>query len=205
MQIQAGWAKSLKLKVPEGLATRPTAAKIRDAVFNSLQHEIDDAYVLDLFAGSGAVGIEAASRGASSVVFVESQRQAVRCLSENLNKLTARASKQGVNIATQLVARSVEHFMEDRRYRQNWQADLIFADPPYKDANHYREYLLKGLAALVCEGALLVFEGISKDADEAKLHALLEKFDQGKSCLWRLRKLKTYGETQIEMYCFESR
>ena len=93
MRVIAGTHRGARIAAPKGLATRPTGDRVREAAFN-LIGPVDDARVLDLFAGSGAMGIEALSRGAASVTFVESDRAACRTISENLERLAspARAS-----------------------------------------------------------------------------------------------------------------
>jgi len=84
MRVITGIARGHKLAAPEGLDTRPTSDKVKEGVFSSIQFEIEDAYVLDLFAGSGQMGIEALSRGAAHAVFVDSSAKAVKCVNDNL-------------------------------------------------------------------------------------------------------------------------
>ena len=83
MRVITGAAKGKRLKTPEGLLTRPTAERVKEAVFSAIQFEIQQAKFLDLFAGSGQMGIEALSRGASHAVFVDSRREACKLVSEN--------------------------------------------------------------------------------------------------------------------------
>ena len=84
MRVIAGKARSLRLKTIEGMDTRPTTDRIKETLFNMIQPSIADSRFLDLFAGSGGIGIEALSRGASRCVFVEQQRKAAECIRENL-------------------------------------------------------------------------------------------------------------------------
>ena len=84
MRVIAGKARSLRLKTIEGMDTRPTTDRIKETLFNMIQPSIADSRFLDLFAGSGGIGIEALSRGASCCVFVEQQRKAAECIRENL-------------------------------------------------------------------------------------------------------------------------
>ena len=84
MRVIAGKARSLRLKTIEGMDTRPTTDRIKETLFNMIQPSIADSRFLDLFAGSGGIGIEALSRGASWCVFVEQQRKAAECIRENL-------------------------------------------------------------------------------------------------------------------------
>ena len=84
MRVITGSARGRKLNAPEGLDVRPTTDKVKDAVFSAIQFDIEGAYVLDLFAGSGQMGIEALSRGAKRAVFVDNSQKALRCVNNNL-------------------------------------------------------------------------------------------------------------------------
>ena len=86
MRVIAGTARRINLKTPDGLDTRPTQDRIKETLFNILQFDLEGQDVLDLFAGSGALGIEALSRGAKRAVFCDAARQAVLCIEENLEK-----------------------------------------------------------------------------------------------------------------------
>ena len=86
MRVIAGKARRIQLKSMEGMNTRPTTDRIKETLFNMLSQDIYGCHFLDLFSGSGAIGIEALSRGAASAVFVEHNRQAVACIKENLTK-----------------------------------------------------------------------------------------------------------------------
>lgn len=125
MRVVAGSARGLRLDAPPGHGTRPTSDRVREAIFNSL-HSGDlvvDAAVLDLFAGSGALGIEALSRGAAHATFVESDRAALATLRANIQRcgLTDRAT---------VVASSAERFL-DRSAVVGRPFDLALLDPPY--------------------------------------------------------------------------
>ena len=84
MRVIAGTAKRLQLKTPEGLNTRPTTDRIKETLFNMISSDLLDSIFLDLFSGSGAIGIEALSRGAKMAVFIENNNKALKCLKENL-------------------------------------------------------------------------------------------------------------------------
>jgi 16S rRNA (guanine966-N2)-methyltransferase len=122
IRVVSGEFGGRKLVVPEGLATRPTTDKVRQAVFNSLDSAglIDDANVVDLFAGSGALGIEALSRGAASCVFVERDRAALQALRANLAAL-------GLESRTTVVTSDVLAWVPALRG-----TDLALIDPPYE-------------------------------------------------------------------------
>ena len=121
MRILAGRYKSHPLKTPKGSTTRPTTSKIRESLFNILQHQLENARLLDLFAGSGAIGLEALSRGAQSVTFVENDKGAISCLKENLKTLHAEGTVIQSDVVTAL----------KRLAKQQALFDIIFADPPY--------------------------------------------------------------------------
>ena len=90
MRVIAGTARRLILDTPKGLATRPTTDRIKETLFNIINNELPGANFLDLFAGSGAIGIEALSRGCKSAVFVENNREALACIGENLMRTKLR-------------------------------------------------------------------------------------------------------------------
>lgn len=150
MRIIAGTAKRRKIGVPKG-ETRPTTDFAREAVFSRLAGRVIDARVLDLFAGSGAFGLEALSRGAASAVFVDESRAAESVIRENLSVCGLDGGE---------VVRADVHAWMKRDHRSY---DLIFADPPYArtplDRDHLAE-LLGGLAWDECLAAdgLVIFE-----------------------------------------------
>ena len=92
MRVITGIARGHRLTAPEGMDVRPTSDKVKEGIFSAVQFELEGAYVLDLFAGSGQLGIEALSRGAKHAVFVDSSAKSIRCVNENL--ANTRLSKQ---------------------------------------------------------------------------------------------------------------
>ena len=129
MKISSGWSKGLKILTPEGFDTRPTRERIRQSAVNMLQPWVAGSRVLDLFAGSGAVGIELVSRGAAGAVFVESSSVALGCLRINVNEAASRASKQGVPVVPWRVEAGDAYVLINNLADQAF--DLIWADPPY--------------------------------------------------------------------------
>ena len=121
VQIIAGIRKGHRIDAPKGLTTRPTSDRVRENVFNLVAPWLEDAVVLDLFAGSGAMGIEALSRGAGRAVFVESSGDACRVIEHNLDKLRLTGAE--------VSCRDVMRFLgaDTRTY------DLVFCDPPYEE------------------------------------------------------------------------
>ena len=147
MRVITGSARGRRLKQLEGLETRPTTGRVKEAVFSILQFDIEGRRVLDLFAGTGQLGIEALSRGAASAVFVEKRRDAANLIRENLKltELTARA---------RVVGGEAEAFLAGCRER----FDLIFLDPPYQTdllqqcvENIARFDILREHGIIVCE------------------------------------------------------
>jgi 16S rRNA (guanine(966)-N(2))-methyltransferase RsmD len=132
MRVIAGEYRSRKLVAPEGETTRPTPDRLRESLFSILQDRIYGAVFYDLYAGSGSVGIEALSRGASRAVFVESDRLALRALWENLKSLGIEGRSL---VSTKRAAVAVAHGV----------SGIVFADPPYDRPQEY-EKLIAALA-----------------------------------------------------------
>lgn len=122
MRVIAGTARSLPLKTPEGMDTRPTTDRIKETLFNMLQPYIPESVFIDMFSGSGGIGIEALSRGARKAYFIENAAQAVDCIRRNLEftKFTDRAV-----ILKQDAVNALYNICDK-------EADIIFMDPPYE-------------------------------------------------------------------------
>ena len=148
MRIIAGTHRGARIAAPKGLATRPTGDRVREAAFN-LIGPVDGATVLDLFAGSGAMGLEALSRGAASAVFVERDREACRVIQRNLEKL--RLTGADVRCQDALAALRDER-LRARRY------DLVLADAPYEEWERLEGPLGELLGDVLEEGGLVVVE-----------------------------------------------
>ena len=145
MRIIAGSRKGARIFAPKGRDTRPTSDRIREAAFN-LIGPVDGAAVLDIYAGSGAMALEALSRGAASAVLVDSDRSACRTIDRNLAKLEL----SGAEIVCDDVLRFVA--AERRRF------DLILVDPPYEMVESLAMRLTPHLPAVLAESGLVVFE-----------------------------------------------
>jgi 16S rRNA (guanine966-N2)-methyltransferase len=147
VRIVAGTRKGHRIAAPKGTATRPTGDRVREAAFN-LVGPVDDAVVLDLFAGSGAMGLEALSRGARRCVFVESDRAACRVIAANLEKLC-------LSVALVLNRDAIQVLREERAAGRQY--DLLLVDPPYGEWGRL-EGTLGGLlpSVLAADGMLLV-------------------------------------------------
>ncbi len=123
MRIIGGKYKGKALHPPKDLKVRPTLGRLREAVFNICQSNIEEASFLDLFAGTGAMGLEAASRGASHVTFVEKDRSAVACLRQNVKAL---GIGEKITIYSKDALRTLERFA-----KQGTAFDIVYVDPPY--------------------------------------------------------------------------
>jgi 16S rRNA (guanine(966)-N(2))-methyltransferase RsmD len=170
MRIIAGEFRSRTLEAPRGLATRPTSDRLRETLFNVLAPQIKGAAFLDLYAGSGAVGMEALSRGAASVVFVERAPAALSVLRGNLARL-------GLTVGFRIQAGSVGAVL--RRMKAGLGAgtsfDLVFLDPPYDAAEEYAATLelLGGAASgLLAPGAQVIAEHRRKERLEERYGSL---------------------------------
>ena len=142
MRIIAGSHKGHRIDAPKGDRTRPTSDFVREAAFN-LIGPVDGAAVIDLYAGSGAMGLEALSRGAESCVFVESDREACRTINANLDKLKLAARVLCSDVARTLAAERATY-------------DLVLMDPPYDSTPHER--LAPHLVRVLAADGLVVYE-----------------------------------------------
>ena len=177
MRVIAGSAGGLRLAVPKS-GVRPTMDRVKAAIFSSLGGAIIDARVLDLFAGSGALGIEALSRGAASVLFVEEDRQSTEAIEKNLAK-----TKLGGRVRRQEVFEFLRRSSGLERFQ------IIFADPPYektKSGERFTEKLLtnKELAQLLELDGVFVLEKCPAEQTPAT------KF-------WDIVRARKYGATEV--------
>jgi len=177
MRVIAGSLGGRRLKAPAGRATRPTSDRVREALFSILDG-VAEARVLDLFAGTGALGIEALSRGAARAVFVERHTPAARVLQANLDALGL-----GPELAEVRRAEALAALQSARKRRETY--DLIFIDPPYSQAGAWGAELSTALPPLLTLGARIVVESDRRAALE--LDADIERH-------------RLYGDTTITIY-----
>ena len=148
MRVIAGSARRLRLLTPEGNDTRPTQDRIKETLFNMIQNDVPGAVFIDLFAGSGGIGIEALSRGASRAYFIENAAKAYKCIMENLKTThfedVATVYKQDVVIALRNI-----HEKE---------ADIIFIDPPYQAGLYERTLSQLSNMSYVTENTMIILE-----------------------------------------------
>jgi 16S rRNA (guanine(966)-N(2))-methyltransferase RsmD len=133
MRVIAGKFKSRRLEAPAGIHTRPTSDRLRETLFNVVAPRIEDSVWLDLFAGSGAIGIEALSRGARSVYFVESAAAAVRTIRKNLHTLAITEGAEVIERDATVALRMLDS--------QAVACDFVFLDPPYRKMGDYEQVL----------------------------------------------------------------
>jgi 16S rRNA (guanine966-N2)-methyltransferase len=150
MRIVAGIAKGRKLTVPKGLGVRPTTDRVREALFSSLGARIRGASILDLFAGTGALGLESLSRGAASAVFVERHKAHLSVLSHNI-------AGCGFADRSRVVDRDSLTALKQLQ-RENLQFDVVFLDPPYASPLLDRALTFLSESSLLSENALMVAE-----------------------------------------------
>jgi 16S rRNA (guanine966-N2)-methyltransferase len=156
MRIIAGTFRSRQLKSLKGLTLRPTSDRLRETLFNVLQTRIEGSRFVDLFAGTGAVGIEAVSRGAKEVVFIENHRPTVELIRKNLESLEIRT---GVRVLPLDAMRGFQKLAAERAAGSSLLFDIVFLDPPYAAAHEYEQVLtFLGDAALLNPGGLVIAE-----------------------------------------------
>jgi 16S rRNA (guanine966-N2)-methyltransferase len=174
VRVIAGEFRGRPLKAPPGRGTRPTADRVREALF-SILGDLSGARVLDLYAGSGALGIEALSRGARETVFVEQSRRTAEVIRANLEAV----GNPAADVRVEPVFRFLERDSGDTPY------DVVFADPPYSSAPRVAERLSELLPAVLSETSLTVTESDKR----SPLRLALPLVDE-----------RTYGDTRIAIH-----
>lgn len=173
MRVVAGELRGRKLTAPAGSGTQPTADRVREALF-SILGDVSDLRVLDLYAGSGALAIEALSRGASEAVLVDSSPAAVAAIRRNLAELGLEAAVHRRDALAYLAAAADGH-----------PYDLVFADPPYDSAVRVGPRLAELLPPILTPGAVIVTESNKRAPLELPFAPLRER---------------DYGDTRIALY-----
>lgn len=179
MRIIAGSKRRLPLRTVSGRDIRPTTDRIKETLFNMIQDEIYGCYFLDLFAGSGQIGLEAVSRGASYAVFVDNSKKAAECIEENIRFTKSEKECKLLRMDVGAALRSMEG---------KYQFDLVFLDPPYGESleKQVLEYLSK--SSLLKDTALIIVEA-----------ALGTDFSYLKELGFTLLKEKKY-KTNVHMF-----
>ncbi len=179
MRVITGSARGCRLTTLAGESTRPTTDKVKEGLFSAIQFDIEGRRVLDLFAGSGQLGIEALSRGAASCVFVDRNPQAVSVIKQNLQKT-------GLYTQAQVVATDALSFLE----RPKDVFDLVFLDPPY--ASELLLPTLQKVTQWVNDGGIIVCEG----DENIILPETVGRFV--------LNRVKRYGRIFISIYHYHN-
>lgn len=188
MRVIAGTAKRIPLQTPKGFCTRPTTDRIKETLFNMLQPYMLDSKFLDLFSGSGAIGIEALSRGASEAVFVEHEKEAITCIHNNLKD-------------TKLDAQGIVLFMDCQKAlvqlkKQNKKFNIIFMDPPYQKG--YEKQIIEYIAStslLEKDGMLIL---------EASLDTAIDYVESFSFAIDKVKKYKTNMHVFLKNISFKS-
>ena len=176
MRVITGIARGRKLVAPEGLDVRPTADKVKEGIFSAVQFELEGARVLDLFAGSGQMGIEALSRGAERAVFIDSSLRSIRCVNENLRNTGFERQSEVINRDSYDYIKLTSHTF-----------DIIILDPPYR-YNHIAN-ILPFAAKKLRDGGIIICE-YETEADEPEAPEGM-----------RLRKTYRYGKINVSIFC----
>lgn len=187
-RIIAGVAGGLSLKSVPGDATRPTTDRVKEALFSRLEswNVLSGARVLDLFAGSGALGLEAASRGARNVVLVEKATKAIAVCQQNAQALNKALKNETVQLRRGSVDSVLDGFFNETTGIPTKTFDLVFLDPPYPLTESELETTLAKLAPVLAEDATVVVERSSRSAEPAwpaSLTVIAEK-KYGETRLW---------------------
>ncbi|MDI6799180.1 MAG: 16S rRNA (guanine(966)-N(2))-methyltransferase RsmD [Actinomycetota bacterium] len=182
MRVISGTAKGRKLYSPKGLDIRPTSDMVKESLFNMLNDKVQGCNVLDIFAGSGSIGIEALSRGANSVVFIDSSQDSVSAIKKNL-ELTGLPDRANIIRADALTTLS-------RKGLKGSKFELIFLDPPYKiDSDVLNSIFISLLnEGFLRQGSLIILEHSSK----RDFSSPLEQIER--------RVVKKYGDQAISIF-----
>ena len=173
MRVIAGKARRLPLTAPEGKDTRPTTDRIKETLFNIIQDEVPGSVFLDLFSGSGAIGIEALSRGAKKAYLVEFGREPLKCIRANLEK--TRLTEEAVVLPVEVT------YAVSKLENMGQSFDIIYADPPYNKEFEPKIADLLAHSGIVKQDTLVIIES----ALETKVDYIDENF-------YEIEKIKEY-------------
>lgn len=175
MRVITGIARGRRLVAPEGMDVRPTADKVKEAVFSAIQFQIEGADVLDLFAGSGQMGIEALSRGAKHAVFIDSSNKSLRCVHENLRNT-------GFEKCSEVISRDSYDYI---KLTVN-SFDIIILDPPYRHGHIHN--ILPFAAKKLREGGCIICEYEAEAEEPSAPEGMI------------LRKTYHYGKINVTIF-----
>lgn len=180
MRVISGTAKGRRLFAPKSMAIRPTSDRVKESIFNIVGNVVDHANVLDIFAGTGALGIEALSRGAKEAYFIDSSNEAINLINKNLQAT-------GLKDSATVIRSEAEKALK-RLAKEEVDFGLIFLDPPYRISVSFLNAILFMLASqLLSPDGLLVFEHDAK-AQVIEVEGL------------KIESTRTYGDTAVTFY-----
>ena len=180
MRIIRGKARGTKINTIDEVTTRPTLDRVRESLFNIIQNYVSNTYVLDIFAGSGALGIEALSRGAKHAVFCDINKDAVKIINENLMKTRLKENAIVYNMNYKK--------MIEKLSKNDFKFDIVFVDPPYKENLAVNSVKLIIQNNLLNENGIIIIETDEKERDLKELQEL-NKIDNE-----NLQKIKIIDE-----------
>jgi 16S rRNA (guanine966-N2)-methyltransferase len=194
MKICTGSLKSMKIVSPPGgtSTTRPTGAKTREALVNILAPWLRGSNIIDFFAGTGAVGIELLSSGASHCTFVEEHQKVYLSLKKNIEEAKSLFKASKLEVSTKIIRKDVKTSLKVLPYQDSW--DIFWADPPYIESLKWMVYLQENLKILAHPGSILVIEIPKKNA---KICLAKSQKD------WILYRQKNYGDTTLLIFSYQ--
>ena len=179
MRIIGGTMRGTKLYTLEGVNTRPTLDRVKESLFNILNFKLQDAVVLDLFSGSGALGLESISRGAKKAVLCDSSKEAFKVISNNVEKVRAKERVKVFNLDFEKCLEKV--------FDENYKFDIVFLDPPY-ESEYYKKSLEKIYKLeLLSEDGIIILETDDKER-------IISEIDNDKYYIYDERK---YGRVSL--------
>lgn len=183
MRIITGIARGCKLKSPKGLVTRPTADRVKESLFNILGSEVLSAQILDLFAGTGNLGLESLSRGAAHATFIDQNLESIHIIQENATHTKLVASSEIVKQDVFTALRRLDGM--SRKF------DLVFCDPPYQKGLAEKTLYLLDELSILREGAIIVIEHARDEALDLALKNIAFKCN------------RRYGATTISFFSMQ--
>lgn len=189
MNLNYGWAKGMRLKTPSGSITRPTSGKVREAVMNMLQHSISEGLFLDIFAGSGAMGLDALSRGSHGSIFVEINKKAIQALKQNITEAERRVknNNQEVGLIKVVQADALSNLHQLLKFKD--QTSILWSDPPYELTLDWVKKNLTTIKEFMDSNTIFALECAKSDC-----HTLKEVLEQRNI---QVSKEKHYGDTSL--------
>ena len=188
MRIISGKARGTKINTIDEVTTRPTLDRVRESLFNIIQNYVSNTYVLDIFAGSGALGIEALSRGAKQAVFCDINKDAVKIINENLMKTRLKENAIVYNMNYKKIIEKLS--------KNDFKFDIVFVDPPYKENLAVNSVKLIIQNNLLNENGIIIIETDEKERDLKELQEL-NKIDNENLLKIKIIDERKYGRANL--------